>query len=392
MQDEPAGRSRSITSPSGRTGRRSSDLAILHLTSALDSVKHAVEEETTAAYNALKAEKAAFQAQREAFEKERAIFEEERALMARQAKISDVVAKPCAVEQSPRENLFFDFSPEVFLTLNRLLRELQNAGSPDDQCAWEPMVPDAQGEWGQMLCCRCSPQAWNPLDKGPAVVLGDARHISSKHTPSRNSLIRGKVGYTEGKHYFKVKTLKSNESGQSEEPHASSQSGHHILGVATENAPLEVDQGNPGEHFWGLHLDHHQIIHGSNVGETRDWTCGHEAGTEYGILLDMDKGTLSSIVNGQNLGVLFSGLPKTKLYPAMGVGAAQGCIYETNFLCAPPVIAAPSPAVLWEPSCAALVTTASNIQALPKLQVMTCEDAASASTSSSGHQSADDLF
>jgi hypothetical protein len=293
-----------------RLQRRSSEVAIDRLQSALDEVRHSVHEEVNEAYARLHRERLLFEEERSAFEKERS-----RLKMANSAAV------------------FFDLSPEVFRHLRGFLHDLQITAS--EEIGTRPEIPiNTVGECSEVLYCRCSPQAWNPCDKGEAVIIGDDRHVSSRYTPWHNSLIRGKVGYVHGKHYFKIKTVQT----------SGGESGNHVLGVATEDAPLEFEDGSPGEHFWGLSSQRNMRIHGRSASELVDELGGHEAGTDYGFMLDMDNRTLSSTVNGHCLGVIFSDLPKRKLYPALGVGAMNGCIYKATFNCMWPVGLLPSPA------------------------------------------------
>ena len=49
--------------------------------------------------------------------------------------------------------------------------------------------------------------------------------------------------------------------------------------------------------------------------------------TVYGCLLDMDERTLSASINGNATGILYSDLARTKIYPALGVGALYKNIF-----------------------------------------------------------------
>eukprot|EP00929_Paragymnodinium_shiwhaense_P119963 TRINITY_DN91877_c0_g1_i1.p1 TRINITY_DN91877_c0_g1~~TRINITY_DN91877_c0_g1_i1.p1 ORF type:complete len:383 (-),score=50.02 TRINITY_DN91877_c0_g1_i1:115-1185(-) len=337
--------------------------AIDHLTSAAAAVQQAAEEEWTNAAANLSSEwkqledaRHHLQEKEAAFEGERTRLEEAEHRMRKHAKLGDVVelniggqafvetrrSTLCQFPDSMLHSLFcgrwedqvtrdtegrvfLDFSPDVFLPVLRCLRERQLA-EPGESVS-NPAVPvHAVGEFNKMLrflglsrfWAPWSGWTWNPDDKGCAVLLA-GNVVRNSFTPCMNSLIRTKEVITHDRCEFMIRTLKRDSGGQ----------GHHALGIATADAPHEIPEYGPGEHFWGLYLDGSSKIHDFIVQEgvfpTR---CNHEAGTTYHMRVDMEARKLFVSINGSDFFELFAGLPQTAFHPALAVGAMNENAYE----------------------------------------------------------------
>eukprot|EP00937_MAST-01D_sp_MAST-1D-sp2_P000642 g642.t1 len=184
---------------------------------------------------------------------------------------------------------------------------------------------------------RVAAQRWNPEDCHARIKIAEdgVTITNTKSTPSgRNGLVRGSVGYTSGKHFWTIKTIKRDGGG----------SGYHFLGIATAAAADDFERHNCGDEAWGLYLDDNYKCHGRtrhSYGRFR-----YSTGSVIGVLLDLDAadgmGELSFWMKGDSgfvaQGVAFSGLRSalpggsaTEIFPCMGAGCLNPNTYEANF-------------------------------------------------------------
>ncbi|XP_054888750.1 SPRY domain-containing SOCS box protein 4-like isoform X2 [Poeciliopsis prolifica] len=131
--------------------------------------------------------------------------------------------------------------------------------------------------------------AWNPDDRSLNIFIKEDDKLTFHRHPVAQSTdcIRGRVGYTRGLHVWKIH-WPSRQRGT-----------HAVVGVATLEAPL--------------HSVGYTALVGSDC-ESWGWDLGRNR-LYHDMILDMDEGTLSFMVDGQYLGVAFRGLKGRKLYP-----------------------------------------------------------------------------
>lgn len=157
--------------------------------------------------------------------------------------------------------------------------------------------------------------AWNSEDRSLNIFVKEDDKMTFHRHPVAQSTdcIRTKTGYERGLHVFEL-TWSTRQRGT-----------HAVVGVATADAPLHSVGyqsliGN-NEHSWGWDLGRNKTYHDSK----------NQSGTTYPasltsdetfvvpdkflIVLDMDEGTLSFVVDGQFLGIAHRGLRGKKLYP-----------------------------------------------------------------------------
>lgn len=156
---------------------------------------------------------------------------------------------------------------------------------------------------------------WNPADRSLNIFVKEDDKLTFHRHPVAQSTdcIRTKIGYERGMHVFEL-VWPTRQRGT-----------HAVVGVATAEAPLHSVGyqsliGN-NEHSWGWDLGRNKTYHDSknNSGVkyppylTSDETF--MVPDKFLIVLDMDEGTLSFVVDGQYLGVAHHGLRGKKLYP-----------------------------------------------------------------------------
>lgn len=160
--------------------------------------------------------------------------------------------------------------------------------------------------------------AWNPDDRSLNIFIKEEDKLTFHRHPVAQSTdcIRGRVGYTRGLHVWKIHWP------------ARQRGTHAVVGVATSEAPLHsvgytALVGSDCE-SWGWDLGRNRLYHDSK-------NRAHSSLPSYPaflepeesftlpdyllVILDMDEGTLSFMVDGQYLGVAFRGLKGKKLYP-----------------------------------------------------------------------------
>jgi len=156
--------------------------------------------------------------------------------------------------------------------------------------------------------------AWNAEDRSLNIFVKEDDKLTFHRHPVAQSTdcIRSKIGYERGLHVVEL-SWSTRQRGT-----------HAVVGVATADAPLHSVGyqsliGN-NEHSWGWDLTRNKIYHDSKnqTGETYPRGLSAEESfvvpDKFQIVLDMDEGTLSYVVDGQYLGVAHRGLRGHKLF------------------------------------------------------------------------------
>jgi len=157
--------------------------------------------------------------------------------------------------------------------------------------------------------------AWNSEDRSLNIFVKDDDKLTFHRHPVAQSTdcIRSKVGYERGLHVFEL-SWSTRQRGT-----------HAVVGVATQEAPLHSVGyqsliGN-NEHSWGWDLGRNKVYHDSKnqTGETYPKTLSSDetfvVPDKFLLVIDMDEGTLSFVVENQFLGVAHRGLKGKKVYP-----------------------------------------------------------------------------
>ncbi|CAB1348127.1 unnamed protein product [Coregonus sp. 'balchen'] len=161
--------------------------------------------------------------------------------------------------------------------------------------------------------------AWNPEDRSLNVFVKEDDKLTFHRHPVAQSTdcIRGRVGYTRGLHVWRIHWP------------ARQRGTHAVVGVGTANALLHsvgytALVGSDCE-SWGWDLGRNRLYHDSKNRPASTlaptYPCFLEADESFVlpdallVVLDMDEGTLSFMVDGQYLGVAFRGLKGKRLYP-----------------------------------------------------------------------------
>jgi len=156
--------------------------------------------------------------------------------------------------------------------------------------------------------------AWNSEDRSLNIFVKDEDKLTFHRHPVAQSTdcIRSKIGYERGLHVFEL-CWSSRQRGT-----------HAVVGVATQEAPLHSVGyqsliGN-NEHSWGWDLGRNKVYHGKNpAGDTYPKTLSSDEAfvvpDKFLLVIDMDEGTLSFVVENQFLGVAHRGLKGKKVYP-----------------------------------------------------------------------------
>lgn len=157
--------------------------------------------------------------------------------------------------------------------------------------------------------------SWNPDDRSLNIFVKDDDKITFHRHPVAQSTdcIRGRVGYTRGLHAWEIH-WSTRQRGT-----------HAVIGVATKDAPLHSVgyQSLVGStcDSWGWDLGRNKLYHDmkNNPGQTYPRLLNPDENfvvpDKMIVVLDMDEGTLSFIVDGQYLGIAFRGLKGKKVYP-----------------------------------------------------------------------------
>jgi len=157
--------------------------------------------------------------------------------------------------------------------------------------------------------------SWNPDDRSLNIFVKEEDKLTFHRHPVAQSTdcIRGRVGYTRGLHIWEIH-WSTRQRGT-----------HAVVGVATSEAPLhsvgyQSLVGSNAE-SWGWDLGRNKLYHDvkNNPGVTYPSLLNADENfvvpDAFLVVLDMDEGTLSFVVDGQYLGVAFRALKGKKLYP-----------------------------------------------------------------------------
>lgn len=157
--------------------------------------------------------------------------------------------------------------------------------------------------------------SWNADDRSLNIFVKEDDKLTFHRHPVAQSTdcIRGKIGFTKGLHAWEV-SWSTRQRGT-----------HAVVGVATSEAPLHSVgyQSLVGstDSSWGWDLGRNKLYHDSKnyAGVTYPALLKPDetfiVPDKFVVVLDMDEGTLSFMVDGQYLGVAFRGLKGRKLYP-----------------------------------------------------------------------------
>ncbi|XP_042574650.1 SPRY domain-containing SOCS box protein 4-like isoform X1 [Cyprinus carpio] len=160
--------------------------------------------------------------------------------------------------------------------------------------------------------------AWNPDDRSLNIFIKDDDKLTFHRHPVAQSTdgIRGRVGYTRGLHVWRIHWP------------ARQRGTHAVVGVATADAPLHsvgyTSLVGSDSESWGWDLGRNKLYHNSKnrpASSAPTYPSFLEPEEAFVlpdalmVVLDMDEGTLSFMVDGQYLGVAFRGLKGKKLYP-----------------------------------------------------------------------------
>ena len=157
--------------------------------------------------------------------------------------------------------------------------------------------------------------SWNEDDRSLNIfVKVDDKMTFHRHPVAQSTdCIRGRKGYTRGLHVWEI-----NWSTRQRGTHA-------VVGVGTKDAPLHCVGyqslvGSTGE-SWGWDLSRNKLYHDmkNKPGVTYPKLLNSDENfvvpDTFLVVLDMDEGTMSFVVDGQFLGIAFRGLKGKKLYP-----------------------------------------------------------------------------
>ncbi|CAM4589520.1 unnamed protein product [Leuciscus chuanchicus] len=160
--------------------------------------------------------------------------------------------------------------------------------------------------------------AWNSDDRSLNIFIKDDDKLTFHRHPVAQSTdgIRGRVGYTRGLHVWRIHWP------------ARQRGTHAVVGVATADAPLHsvgyTSLVGSDSESWGWDLGRNKLYHNSKnrpASSAPTYPSFLEPEEAFVlpdalmVVLDMDEGTLSFMVDGQYLGVAFRGLKGKKLYP-----------------------------------------------------------------------------
>ena len=157
--------------------------------------------------------------------------------------------------------------------------------------------------------------AWNPDDRSLNIFVKENDALSFHRHPVAQSTdcIRGKVGYERGLHVFELHWPTRHRGT------------HAVVGVALADAPLhsvgyQSLVGN-NKQSWGWDLGRNKTYHDSQnkAGETYPPFLAPDENfvvpDKFLMVLDMDEGTLSYVVDGRWLEVAQRGLRGKKVFP-----------------------------------------------------------------------------
>lgn len=157
---------------------------------------------------------------------------------------------------------------------------------------------------------------WNAEDRSLNIFIKEDDELVIHRHPVAQSTdcIRGKVGHSRGLHVWEMHWS------------ARQRGTHAVVGVATKEAPLHCVgyQSLVGSNTesWGWDLGRNKLYHNSKINPDciyphTDVNSNFVVPDTFLVILDMDEGTLSFMVDGKYLGVAFRGLKGRKLFPVV---------------------------------------------------------------------------
>ena len=172
--------------------------------------------------------------------------------------------------------------------------------------------------------------AWNPNDLSHNIYMTEDDPLTLHRLPRANSTdgVRSKIGYETGIHLFEINWPMEQRGTTA------------CIGVSTTEAPLHtVGYQNligRNKFSWGWDLSKKNAIHDK---KGRRYPAGLKGPPEnfvvpdkFHAILDMDKGVLGFVVNGNYLGAAFDGLQGKRLH--LSVSAVWGnCEITMRYLC-----------------------------------------------------------
>ncbi|XP_019758926.1 protein gustavus isoform X2 [Dendroctonus ponderosae] len=157
--------------------------------------------------------------------------------------------------------------------------------------------------------------SWNQDDRSLNIFVKEDDKLTFHRHPVAQSTdcIRGKVGFTKGMHCWEI-CWSTRQRGT-----------HAVVGVATADAPLHSvgyhSLVGSTDNSWGWDLGRNKLYHDSKNSSGSLYPASLKPDEtfivpdKFLVVLDMDEGTLSFVVDGQYLGIAFRGLKGKKLYP-----------------------------------------------------------------------------
>lgn len=156
---------------------------------------------------------------------------------------------------------------------------------------------------------------WNNEDRSMNIyVKEEDSRISHRHPVAQSTdAIRGKVGYSKGLHVWDY-TWSTRQRGT-----------HAVVGIATQKAILHCAGYHclvgANSESWGWDLGRNKLFHNEKVVSSQTYPKNLGSDANFIVpdvircILDMDRGELSFEVDGQYLGVAFTGLKGHTVYP-----------------------------------------------------------------------------
>jgi len=154
---------------------------------------------------------------------------------------------------------------------------------------------------------------WNAEDRSLNIFVKDEESLTFHRHPVAQSTdcIRGKVSYERGLHVFELDWP------------ARHRGTHAVVGVATADAPLHSigyqSLVGSNEHSWGWDLGRKKTYHKSQSSPGTTYPTFADDNfvvpDKFLMVLDMDEGSVSFVVNGKWLGVAQRGLRGKTLFP-----------------------------------------------------------------------------
>ena len=144
--------------------------------------------------------------------------------------------------------------------------------------------------------------AWNPDDRSLNIFIKDDNVFAIHRHPVAQSTdgIRGKVGFSSGVHLWEI-TWPNRQRGT-----------HAVVGIATKEAPLHCPGYKPlignNSNSWGWDIGRNKLIHqGADLANKNsalpsvDSNHNFSIPDTFGLVLDMQEGTLGFVINGRLL-------------------------------------------------------------------------------------------